>query len=111
MCQIAEDAGAADDAVTHVRVRFVRGRLAAARGSTAEALTWAASALAMADEGELYDLRTLSRLVFAGLLHDAGRTEEAAALAQEVVDLAQYRGDVVFEGRARDILERVAAGA
>jgi hypothetical protein len=48
--------------------------------------------------------------VFAQLLQDAGRTEEAAARAQELIDLAQYRGDVVFEGRARDILERIAAG-
>ena len=109
MCQVAEDAGAADDVVTQVRVRLVRGRLAAARGSIDEALTLAASALALADEGEHYDLRMLSRLVLAQLLQEAGRIEEAAALAQEMIDLARVRGDVVFEGRARDILERIAS--
>jgi hypothetical protein len=30
------------------------------------------------------------------------------ARAEEVIDLARPRGDVVFEGRARDLLERAA---
>ncbi len=109
MCAVAEEAGAEDDVATQVGVRLVRGRLAAARGTMDEALTFAASALALADEGEYYELRTRSRLVFARLLLEAGRLEEARARAQEVVDLAQVRGDVIFEGRARDILERIAS--
>jgi tetratricopeptide (TPR) repeat protein len=108
-CAIAEEAGAEDDVLTQVRVRLVRGRLAAARGDTDEALGSVASALALADEGEYYDLRTTSRLVFAQLLVDVGRIEEARARAQEVIDLARHRGDIVFEGRARDILESSAS--
>ena len=69
-----------------------------------------AGALALADEGEYYELRTLSRLVFAfaQLLLDAGRLDEARVPAQEVIDLARVRGDVVFEGRATDLIERMA---
>ena len=108
MCAVAEEAGAEDDVFTQVGVRLVRGRLAAARGSMDEALTLVASALALADEGEYYELLAGSRLVFAQLLLDAGRLDEARARAQEVIDLARPRGDVVFEGRARDLIERMA---
>jgi class 3 adenylate cyclase/tetratricopeptide (TPR) repeat protein len=108
ICAVAEEAGAEDDVATQVRMRLVRGRLAAARGSLDEALLSVADALALADQGEFYDTRTVSRLVFAQLLLDAGRIEEARARAQEVLDLARVRGDVVFEGRAREILEKAA---
>ena len=108
MCTVAEEAGAEDDVFTQVGVRLVRGRLAAARGSMDEALTSVASALALADEGEYYELRTGSRLVFAQLLLDAGRLDEARARAEEVLDLARPRGDVVFAGRARDLIEGIA---
>jgi class 3 adenylate cyclase/tetratricopeptide (TPR) repeat protein len=108
MCAIAEEAGAEDNMVTQVGVRLVRGRLAAARRTMDEALTFAAGALALADQGEFYELRTTSRLVFAQLLLDAGRTGDARARAQEVVDLAQVRGDVIFEARARNLIERTA---
>jgi ATP/maltotriose-dependent transcriptional regulator MalT len=108
MCAVAEEAGAEDDMITQVRVRLVRGRLAAARGRLDEALASVADSLALADEGEFYDARTRSRLVFAPLLLDAGRIKEARARAQEVLDLARVRGDVVYEGTARDILEKAA---
>jgi ATP/maltotriose-dependent transcriptional regulator MalT len=109
ICVVAEEAGAEDDMFTQVGVRLVRGRLAAARGTMDQALSFAASALALADEGEYYDLRTRSRLVFAELLLDAGRVEEAQARAQEALHLAQVRGDVIFEARARKLIERAAA--
>ncbi|MDP9269990.1 MAG: hypothetical protein M3P14_03295 [Chloroflexota bacterium] len=108
MCAVAEEAGAEDDMVTQVGVRLVRGRLAAARGKMDEALASVADALALADQGEYYDLRTMSRLVFAQLLLDAGRIEEARARAQEVLDLARARADVVFESRAMDLLKRAS---
>ena len=111
ICAVAEEAGAEDDVLTQVGVRLVRGRLAAARGSIDEALILVESALALADEGEYYDLRTTSRLVFAELLLDAGRIEEARARAKEVLDLARPRGDVVFEGRARGLIERMAVSS
>ncbi len=57
----------------------------------------------------LADLRTSSWLVFAQLLLDTGRTGDARARAQEVVDLAQVRGDVIFEARARSLIDRGAA--
>jgi ATP/maltotriose-dependent transcriptional regulator MalT len=109
MCAIAEEAGAEDDMFTQVGVRLVRGRLAAARDTMDEALEFAGGALTLADQGEFYELRTLSRLVFAQLLLDVGRIEEASARAQEVIDLAQVRGDVIFEARARDLIERMTA--
>jgi class 3 adenylate cyclase/tetratricopeptide (TPR) repeat protein len=106
MCATAEEAGAADDVWTQVSLRLGRGRLAAARGNIDEALTSVAGGLALADEGEYYELRTRSRLVFAQLLLDAGRTDEAGALAQEVLDLARPGRDVVLLGRAMDLVER-----
>jgi ATP/maltotriose-dependent transcriptional regulator MalT len=109
MCTVAEEAGAEDDIITQVRVRLVLGRLAAARGSLDEALATAADAVALADQGEYYDLRTGSGLVFAQLLLEAGRLEEARGRAEEVLDLARSREDVVFEGKARDLIERMAA--
>jgi tetratricopeptide (TPR) repeat protein len=109
MCAVAEEAGAEDDMVTQVSARLVRGRLAAAHGTMDEALLFAASALALADQGEFYDLCTGSRLEIAQLLLDVGRIEEARARAQEVIDLAQVRGDVIFEARARKLIERATA--
>jgi class 3 adenylate cyclase/tetratricopeptide (TPR) repeat protein len=106
LCAVAEDAGPEDDILTQVGVRLVRGRLAALRGRTDEALASVADAMALADQGEYYDSRAVSRLVFAQLLVDAGRTDEARARAQEVLDLARPRGDVVYAGRATGLLER-----
>jgi len=106
LCAIAEEAGAEDDIATQVGVRLVRGRLAAAHGNMDLAIATVADCLALADQGEYYGLRTGSRLVFAQLLRDVGRIEEARARAQEVIDLAQVRGDVVFEARAKDLIER-----
>jgi len=111
MCGVAEEAGAADDVATQVGVRLVRGRLAAARGSMDEALASVADAVALADQGEYYDARTGSRLVFAQLLLDVGRIDEARARAQEVLDLARTRGDVVLQGRAKNLLERMAVSS
>jgi class 3 adenylate cyclase/predicted ATPase len=109
ICTVAEEAGADDDMTTQVGVRLVRARLAAQRGSMADALASAAEGLALADQGEVYELRTGSRLVLAQLLLDAGRIDEARRHAQEVVDLARVRGDVVFEARAASLIERTAA--
>jgi class 3 adenylate cyclase/tetratricopeptide (TPR) repeat protein len=108
MCAVAEEAGAEDDMVTQVRVRLVRGRLAAAHGTMDEALALVAGALALADEGEFHDLRTESRLVFAQMLLDAGRIDEARVCAEPLIDLAKVRGDVIFEARARGLMERMA---
>jgi ATP/maltotriose-dependent transcriptional regulator MalT len=106
VCMEAEEAGADDDMATQVRVRLVRARLAARRGSMTNALTLAGDAVALADQGESYDLRTMSPLVLARLLLDAGRPDEARRRADEVVDLARVRGDVIFEARAGDLAER-----
>jgi len=108
VCAVAEKAGAEDDIATQVYVRLVRGRLAQASGRREEALAWVAEALALADAGEYYDLRTRSRLVFAQLLLNAGRPQEAHSRAEEVIDLAQVRGDVIYGARARELLERTA---
>jgi hypothetical protein len=86
----------------------VRGRLATAGGRREEALASVAEGLALADMGDFYELRVLSRLAFARLLLDAGRLEEARGRAEEVIDLAQVRGDVIYEGRARDLLGRTS---
>jgi tetratricopeptide (TPR) repeat protein len=110
VCTVATDAGADDDMVTQVRVRLVRARLAALHGSMTDALASAADGMALADQGEVYDLRTGSRLVLAQLLLDTGRLDEARKRAEEVVDLARVRGDVVFEARAGRLIERTAVG-
>jgi tetratricopeptide (TPR) repeat protein len=86
----------------------VRVVLAARRGRMDEALASVADALALADRSEYYDLRAPSLLLFAQLLLDAGRLEEARAHAQQVLDLARPRGDVLFESRATDLLDRLA---
>jgi len=106
VCAVAEAAGAEDDMATQVRVGLVRGRLADASGRIEEALSAVAGALALADTGEFYDLRTRARLVLAQLLLKAGRLDGARVRAEEVIQLAQVRGDVIFEARARDLLER-----
>ena len=106
VCAVAAEAGAKDDVHTQVDVRLVRGRIAAARGSLDDALASAAAGFAIADQTELYNLLTSSRLVVAQLLLDAGHFDEARACAQEVIDLARVRGDIVTEGRARNLVER-----
>jgi class 3 adenylate cyclase/tetratricopeptide (TPR) repeat protein len=108
ICDVADGAGAEDDMLTQVGVRTVRARLAAARGKMDEALASVADALALADQGEFYDTRTVSRLVFAELNLDAGRVEDARSRAHELLELAQARGDVVFRAKATDLLERAA---
>jgi class 3 adenylate cyclase/tetratricopeptide (TPR) repeat protein len=108
VCAVAEEAGAEDDMDSQVRVRLVRGRLAEAGGRSEAALASVAEAFALADMGEFYDLRARSRLLLAQLLLDTGRLQQARSRAEEVIDLAQVRGDVIYEARARDLLERTA---
>jgi predicted ATPase/class 3 adenylate cyclase len=111
MCAVAEEASAEHDMLTQVGVRLVRGRLAAVRGKTDEALASVANALSLADQGESYELRIGSRMVLAQLLLDAGRTKDAVARAQEVLDLARSGRDVVLAGRATALLERAATSS
>jgi class 3 adenylate cyclase/tetratricopeptide (TPR) repeat protein len=111
ICAVAAEAGAEDDVDTQVGVRLVRGRIAAARGHLDDALASVATGLALADQTEYYDLLTDARLVFAQLLVEAGRFDEARARAREVVDLARVRGDVVTEGRANALIERTQASS
>jgi hypothetical protein len=111
LCAAAEAATAEDDAISLVRAKLVRGRLAAAQGKMREAIAAAADAATLSDEGEYYDIRTGSRLVLAQLLLDAGRGDEARVPAQELLDLARQRGDVVFAARAKALLERASASS
>jgi class 3 adenylate cyclase/tetratricopeptide (TPR) repeat protein len=109
MRAVAEEASAEHDMTTQVGLRLVRGRLAAARGKMEEALASVADALSLADQGEMYDRRIGSRLVLAQLLLDSGRTADARARAQEILDLARPGRDIVLEARAMDLIERMAA--
>jgi class 3 adenylate cyclase/tetratricopeptide (TPR) repeat protein len=110
MCAAAAEAGAEDDVETQVRVKLVRARLAAAHGDLENAIMSLVEAVSDADGTIYYDLRTMSRLVSADLLLLAGRLDEARTRAEELVDLARVRGDVVFEARAGGLIEHAAAG-
>jgi tetratricopeptide (TPR) repeat protein len=95
-----------DDVVDVVGLDALEGVLRARRGELGEAQELASRALARADEADHIGLRLDARGSAAEVFERAGRADEARALLEESVGIAERYGHLVAAKRAR---ERLAA--
>jgi len=96
-----------EDVVDVVGLDALEAVLRARRGELEEAQELARRALARVDETDHIILRLDTRWSVAGVFGLAGRGDEAKALLQESVEIAERYGHLVAAERAR---ERLAAG-
>jgi class 3 adenylate cyclase/tetratricopeptide (TPR) repeat protein len=96
-----------EDVVDVVGLDALEAVLRARRGELEEAQELASRALSRAEETDFVRLRLDTRSSAAEVLELAGRGDEAKALLQESVEIAERYGHVVAAERAR---ERLAAG-
>ena len=99
--EIARGATAADDLVSQVGWRVVRGLVLARRGDHAEAEPIAREAVALADTSDGPLDRALARAGLAEVLHLAGRRTEAGPIVDEAVGLYEGKGNVAAAERTR----------
>jgi tetratricopeptide (TPR) repeat protein len=100
-----------DDVTSQVTWRAAKARCLAAAGRTTEARAMARSALRLADQTDLSELRARTRLDLAEVLLAAGRSNEAGPAARAALRALERKGSVAEAARARALLARIAGRA
>ena len=91
----AVEAGAADDIITQVLFRQVRGKLLARRGELEKAEAAVREAVAMVEETDMLDSIAVLHLDLATVLAAAGKSDEALAAIDRAGELFAERGHLV----------------
>jgi class 3 adenylate cyclase/tetratricopeptide (TPR) repeat protein len=100
-----------DDFDPQVRIRVVRGRIAARRREVVEGERVAREAVAISDATDYLEMRADSAVGLAEVLRLAGRVEQAAAELERALDLYERKGIVVMVERTRALLDELRAPA
>jgi tetratricopeptide (TPR) repeat protein len=109
--EVAEQAGAEDDAITQMLILEVRAKLLARRGDHAEAERLAREAVALSNATDMLAEQGNALVDLAEVLALAGRREEAAEALAEAERLFVEKGYVVAVGRTQSLLEELRAPA
>jgi tetratricopeptide (TPR) repeat protein len=109
--EVAEQAGAEDDAITQMLILEVRAKLLARRGDHAEAERLAREAVALSNATDMLAEQGNALVDLAEVLTLAGRREEAAEALAEAERLFVEKGYVVAVGRTQSLLEDLRAPA
>ena len=100
----ARELTSSDDVIDVVGLASLEALLMAHRGELDQAQELAGRALTRVDETDAVALRLKARRIAAEVLQCAGRNDEAKALWEESVELAERYGHVVLAQRARERL-------
>jgi tetratricopeptide (TPR) repeat protein len=100
-----------DDVVTQVTWRAAKARCLAAEGHDREARALVRLALRLADQTDLSELRSRTRLDLAEALLVSGRANEAGPAARSALRALERKGSVAESRRAHSILDRIAGRA
>jgi class 3 adenylate cyclase len=109
LCDVIRERSIAGDLVNFVTADMAEARLLARRGRPDEALALARRALEAADGTDLFELRSRVRLALAEVLALAGREDELAVTAAEILAIHEDKGDVTGGTWARRRLEQLGA--
>ena len=106
--QLSDELAAADDLLTQIIWRSVRGRTLARRGRLDEAEQLARQAVALAERTDFINHRADALVDFAIVLGQAGRLDDARAALDEGLRLYEQKGNTVAAGKARSELAELA---
>jgi tetratricopeptide (TPR) repeat protein len=93
-----------DDMIDVVGIALLKGLLKARRGEFDEAQELAREALERIDETDDVNLQLRTRRIAAEVLRETGRSDDARALLQEIVERAERYGHVTIARQARERL-------
>jgi hypothetical protein len=105
--QLAETLGAEDDVMNLVISHSVRARLALGDGDYAAAERWARGAVEHAARTDFILRQATTKLELARVLTAVGKPDEAAAEAQDAVDLFEAKGDQPNAAKARGLRDQL----
>jgi predicted ATPase len=101
LAQRSAKLAATGDLLTQVLWRGVQARVLARRGRLDGAEEFAREAVALAEQTDFVVYRGDALVDLAHILHDAGRTEEAAAAAAGGLQLHEHKGNLVTAAKIR----------
>ena len=105
--ELAEQLGAAEDAINFVITHGVRASLALAADDLRAAERWARSALDWAYRTDFYWARAQARLGLARVLAARGESDGARTEAEAALDIYRRKGDRPRAAQARSLLEQL----
>lgn len=104
LVQQSAELAARDDVLTQMLWRGVQARILARRHRAAEAETLAREAVSLAEQTDFLVHRGDALIDLARILHDSGRTDEAAEAAAMGLHLHEQKGNLVTAGEIRSQL-------
>jgi len=107
--QRAADSSRRDDRASESSWRIVRAKALAQSGAGAEGERLAAEAVALLEESDGLSQRAKALLGLAEVLRLSGRDRDAAAAAEQGLELFEAKADVVGAERARALLAQLKA--
>jgi class 3 adenylate cyclase/tetratricopeptide (TPR) repeat protein len=107
----AEEAGAADDVMTQMQIRQVRGKLLARRGELDDAERLAREAVALGEPTDALEAKANSLRDLAVVLAAAGKRDEALPALAEAQALYQEKGHTVGVARIEELRFELKAGS
>ncbi len=105
--ELAEQLGAAEDAVNFVITHGVRASLALAGDELSAAVQWARSAVDWAYRTDFYWARGQARLGLGRVLAARGESDEARTEVQAAFEIYTRKGDRPRAAEARSLLEQL----
>jgi class 3 adenylate cyclase len=109
--EVAEQAGAEDDAITQMLILEVRAKLLARRGNHAEAERLACEAVVLSNATDMLAEQANALVDLAEVLTLAARREEAAEVLTKAERLFAEKGYLVAVARVQSLLEELRAPA
>jgi class 3 adenylate cyclase/tetratricopeptide (TPR) repeat protein len=104
LCERARERTAADDLINFVWLDMIGGLLHSRRGEHDQAEECARRAVEQAEATDFYFARAYSRAFLAEVLMGMGRSEEAAEMAAESLEIFEAKGDVAAAAQFRSRL-------
>jgi tetratricopeptide (TPR) repeat protein len=111
LAQLSARLTAPGDSLTQILGRGVEARIVAGRGRPEEAEKLARAAVSLADRTDFLVQRGDAWIDLARILHDLGRSDEAAAAAEQGLHLHVQKGNVVTAARIQSDPFALSTGA
>jgi class 3 adenylate cyclase/tetratricopeptide (TPR) repeat protein len=105
LAKVSEEASGTEDLYSQVVWRGVRAKVLAQRGGADDAERLARESVEIADATDFLHLRWYALMSYGEVLILAGRVQEARAVLETAVRLAELKGNVVGARKAQNLLE------
>jgi tetratricopeptide (TPR) repeat protein len=106
---LAEEAAAADDVMSHVRLKATRAKVLATRGEASIAMSLARESVALAEGSGFWNLHADVLMDLAEITRTGTRPDEARVPTERALELYEKKGNVVAAEIARGKLSQIVA--